>query len=272
MKSVLVIGANGMLGYAVSEYFKLSNYRVESITRKQFDIGNDNIEQLESVVKNVDFAVNCAGIINTRTSEFPVEEVLKVNSVFPRNLARLCKKCQKFCFHITTDCAFSGKRGLYMESDYFDAKDVYGLSKCGGETPDCMTLRTSIIGEEKNASRSLLEWAKSQKGKTVNGFTNHLWNGVTTVYLAQIIGDIHNQKLYEGGIFHIFSNEIVSKFELLSMINQIYDLGITINRFETPQSCNRSLSSEKDLCGKVVKISLREQIEQMNKFFRGIRK
>lgn len=272
MKSVLVIGANGMLGYAVSEYFKLSNYHVECITRKQFDIAKDNIEQLESVVKDVDFTVNCAGIINIRTAEVPIEEVLKVNSVFPRNLARLCKKFRKSCFHITTDCAFSGKRGLYTEFDYLDAEDVYGLSKCGGETTDCMTLRTSIIGEEQNASRSLLEWAKSQKGKTVNGFTNHLWNGVTTLYLAQIIEDILNLNLYEGGIFHVFSDEIVSKFELLSMINQIYDLGITINRFETPQSCNRSLSSEKDLCKRVVKISLRTQIEQMKKFFEEIRK
>jgi len=272
MKSVLVIGANGMLGYAVSEYFKLSNYHVECITRKQFDIAKDNIEQLESVVKDVDFTINCAGIINIRTAEVPVEEILKVNSVFPGNLARLCKKFRKSCFHITTDCAFSGKRGLYTESDYLDAEDVYGLSKCGGETTDFMTLRTSIIGEEKNASRSLLEWAKSQKEKTVNGFTNHLWNGVTTLYLAQIIEDILNLRLYEGGIFHVFSDEIVSKFELLSMINQIYDLGITINRFETPQSCDRSLSSEKDLCKRVVKISLRTQIEQMKKFFEEIRK
>ena len=121
MKSVLVIGANGMLGYAASEYFKRSNYYVESITRKEFDIAKDGIEELENIVKNIDFAVNCAGIINKRISEFPIEDVLRVNAIFPRNLAKLCGKYEKLCFHITTDCVFSGKRGMYTESDYFDA-------------------------------------------------------------------------------------------------------------------------------------------------------
>ena len=54
MRSVLVIGANGMLGYAVSEYFKLSGYSLKCVTRKQFDIAKDNIKQLESIVKNVE--------------------------------------------------------------------------------------------------------------------------------------------------------------------------------------------------------------------------
>ena len=272
MKSVFVIGANGMLGYAVSEYFKRNDYSVESITRKEFDIAKDGIEQLESTVKNVDFVVNCAGIIKPRIAETPIEDILKVNSIFPRNLARLCNKYEKPCFHITTDCVFSGKRGMYTESDYFDAEDVYGLSKCAGDIADCMVLRTSIIGEEKNSSRSLLEWIRSEKGNTVNGFTNHLWNGVTTLYLAEIIENILNLNLYEPGIFHIYSDKIVSKFELLGMVNEIYDLGITINRFETSQSCDRSLSSEKDICKKVVKKSLKAQVEEMKRFFEGIQK
>jgi dTDP-4-dehydrorhamnose reductase len=130
-----------------------------------------------------------------------------------------------------------------------------------------MVLRTSIIGEEKNTSRSLLEWVRSEKGNTINGFANHFWNGVTTLYLAEIIEDILNLNFYEPGIFHIFSDKIVSKFELLHVINDTYSLGITINRFETPRSCNRSLYSEKCLCEKVVKKPLRSQIEEMRMFF-----
>lgn len=267
MKSVLVIGSNGMLGYAVSEYFKRRNCHVECITRKQFDIAGDSIEKLNPIAKTVDFAVNCAGIINKRISEFAVEDILKVNSVFPQNLAKLFDRHRKACFHITTDCVFSGNRGLYTESDYFDAEDVYGLSKCGGDMAECMVLRTSIIGEEKNNSRSLLEWTRSQSGNMVNGYINHLWNGVTTIYLAEIIDNIQELNLYESGIFHIFSDPVVSKFELLCMINEVYDLQLTINRFETSRSCDRSLTSEKDLCKKVVKKSLKIQIEEMKRFF-----
>ena len=181
MKNVLVIGSNGMLGYAVLEYFKRKNYHVRSITRKQFDIAKDSIEKLGDIAETVDFAVNCAGIINKRVSEFAIEDILKVNSIFPRNLGKLFNKHGKACFHITTDCVFSGERGLYTESDYFDAEDIYGLSKAGGDMPECMVLRTSIIGEENSNSRSLLEWARNQSGNTINGYTNHLWNGVTTL-------------------------------------------------------------------------------------------
>ena len=106
-----------------------------------------------------------------------------------------------------------------------------------------------------------------QKGQSINGFTNHFWNGVTTVYLAEIIHIIVSRDLYGTGIFHIFSDEVVSKFELLVMINHIYDLGITINRFETPRSYNRTLYSEKALCKQVVHKSLRQQIEEMRRFF-----
>lgn len=267
MERILVIGANGMLGYAVSEYFNRNKYYVEEITRKEFDIAKSGIELIENTIKNADFVINCAGVIKSRIDDTPIEDILKVNAIFPRNLAKLCNSYEKPCFHITTDCAFSGKSGKYTESSYFDAEDVYGLSKCAGEIADCMVLRTSIIGEEKGNSRCLLEWVRSNKGKTVNGFTNHLWNGVTTVYLAEIIENILKQKLYTPGIYHIFSDRIVSKFELLQIINEIYSLGITINSFETPEPCDRSLSSEKELCNKVVKKSLRIQIEELKKFF-----
>lgn len=267
MKKAVVIGANGMLGYAVSEYFKHKEYSVEPVTRRKFDIAKENIKKLDSMVKSSDFVVNCAGVIIQRIAGTPIEEVLKVNSTFPRNLAKLCNRYDKLCFHVTTDCVYSGKKGKYTESDYFDAEDVYGLSKNAGDITDCMVLRTSFIGEEKNTSRSLLSWVKSQKGKTINGYTNHYWNGVTTLYFAEIIETILKKDLYEKGLFHIFSNDVVSKFELIEIINEIYNWEIKINKFETPELCDRSLASEKKLCKKVVRKSLRTQIEEMKTFF-----
>ncbi|MFC1984226.1 SDR family oxidoreductase [Chloroflexota bacterium] len=267
MKKVGVIGANGMLGDVLSEYFRNKAYNVESITRREFNIAEENIKNLDSVVKSLDFVVNCVGIIKPRIAETPIEEVLKVNSIFPMNLARLCNRYEKPCFHVTTDCVYSGKKGKYTELDYFDAEDVYGLSKNAGDMTDCMVIRTSLIGEERNTLRSLLSWVKSQKGKTINGYTNHYWNGVTTLYFAEIIETILKKDLYAKGIYHIFSKEIVSKFELIEMINKIYSLGITVNKFKAPESCDRSLSSEKELCNKIVRKSLRIQIEEMKTFF-----
>jgi len=48
-------------------------------------------------------------------------------------------------------------------------------------------LRASIIGPEPKAHVSLLDWFLGQKkDAAVNGFTNHQWNGVTTLHFARL--------------------------------------------------------------------------------------
>lgn len=268
MEKILVIGSNGMLGYAVSEYFASKNYNVVKLSRNDFDIGIEPHENFVKFLDGIDLVINCAGLIKPTIGNFPIEQAIRVNSIFPRNIALMTKARNIKCFHITTDCVYSGKKGNYNESDLFDADDLYGMTKNAGENKDCMVLRTSIIGEEKNNSRSLLEWAKSQKGKEVNGFTNHLWNGVTTLYLAEIIENILKNNLYKEGIFHIHSPNTVNKFELLNLFNDIYQLNyLKINPVEAKDKIDRTLSSVYDLTKNVCTKKLEEQISEMKNFF-----
>lgn len=267
MNEVLVLGAGGMLGYAVSEYFKSKNYIVTELTRAEFDITKDEVAKLDDFVSSNDVVINCAGVIKPRINAMTVEDVLMVNSVFPRNLAKLCIKLDKKCFHITTDCVYSGKKGNYDESDYFDADDVYGLSKSGGDFAECMVLRTSIIGEEKGQGRSLLEWARSQAGKEVNGFLNHDWNGVTTVYLAEIIETILKNNLYKKELFHIHSPNSLNKFELVSCFNEVYNLNMKVNPVNAQTVVDRTMTSVKDLSKKVCTKTITQQVKEMYQFF-----
>ncbi len=267
MEKILVIGSTGMLGYAVSSYLKSRGYDVLDISRNEFDIAGDPIEKLEPFLEGVQTAINCAGVIKPTIAKNSIENVLKINSLFPRNLAKLCIKKEIKCFHITTDCVYTGKKGKYTEEDYFDADDLYGLSKNAGENRDCMVLRTSIIGEENGQSRSLLEWAKSQSGKVVNGFTNHLWNGVTTLYLAEVIENILKNNLYQKGIFHIHSPNAVNKYELLQIFDSVYELNLKINPLEAKDAIDRSLSSVYPLSAQAAQITLEEQIRAMKEFF-----
>lgn len=268
MEKVAVIGSTGMLGYAVSNYYKSKEYKVVEVARNEFDIANDGIEKLEGYLKGCSFVINCAGVIKPTIAKNSIENVLRINSMFPRNLAKLCSRMEIKCFHVTTDCVYTGKKGSYSEEDFFDADDLYGLSKNAGENRDCMVLRTSIIGEENGQSRSLLEWAKSQAGKEVNGFTNHLWNGVTTLYLAEVIENILKQNLYEKGIFHIHSPNKVNKYELLQMFDEIYELKFAkINAVEAKDAIDRSMTSIFDKTEKVCTKELQQQIKEMREFF-----
>lgn len=268
MKNILVIGAKGMLGYAVSTYFSTKDYNVTNISRSEFDIAFDPIENLEQYFADLDVVINCAGVIKPMIEKNTIENILKVNSIFPRNLAKLSNKYSVKCFHITTDCVYSGIKGNYSEADYFDAEDVYGLSKNAGENSECMVLRTSIIGEEKGQSRSLLEWAKSQAGKDVNGYTNHFWNGVTTVYLAEVIENILLNNLYQKGLFHIHSPNTVNKFELLKIFNSAYELKFSkINEMEAKIAIDRSMSSVYELAAKVCIKTIEQQVIEMRNLF-----
>lgn len=270
MNRVVVFGSTGMLGYAVEEYFQRRDYKVTGITRIDFDIARDPIEALEGVIAGADFVINCAGVIKPRIASLSVEDVIRVNSIFPRNLAKLCKLKSIPCFHVTTDCVYSGKQGRYNENDYFDADDLYGLSKNAGESAECMVLRTSIIGEERGQSRSILEWARSQSGRKISGFTNHLWNGVTTVYLAEIIESIVMNDLYHEGIVHIHSPNTVTKYELVSIFNRVYELSMTINPGEAQHACDRSLSSIYPLSKQLVTKTIEEQVREMRQFFEAV--
>jgi dTDP-4-dehydrorhamnose reductase len=271
MGKIIVLGSTGMLGYAVSSYFRSKEYEVVQISRNEFDIANEPISKFEEYLNNADVVINCAGVIKPRIAQNTLENVLKINSIFPRNLANVCNKMGIKCFHITTDCVYSGKKGSYNEEDYFDADDLYGLSKNAGETKDCMVLRTSIIGEEKGQSRSLLEWAKSQAGKEVNGFTNHKWNGVTTLYLAEIIENILKNNFYQKGLFHVHSPNTVNKYELLNIFNEVYELKFSkINDIEAKDTVDRSLSTVYKLSSKVCTKTLQQQVREMKEFFLNV--
>jgi len=270
MKNILVTGSNGMLGFAVSEYFLNKDYHVEKITRADFDIASQPFEDFIFLLDEIEVVINCAGVIKPTIANNTIENVLKINSIFPRNLAKVCDQKGIKCFHVTTDCVYTGRKGNYDENDYFDSDDLYGLSKNAGENKDCMVIRTSIIGEENGRSRSLLEWAKSQAGKEVNGFTNHKWNGVTTLYFAEVIENILKNNLYQKGLFHVHSPNTVDKYELLQIFNEVYELKLKINAIEAKDTIDRSIASVYDLSAKVCTKTLQQQVKEMQEFFQKV--
>lgn len=265
---VMVLGSTGLLGCSVGKHFKEKNnfetfltYRSDNISYGENKIYFDAIETPLTVLPKVDYLINCIGIIKPFMHN-DKEKNIYINSVFPHKLSKYCKKNNIKLIHITTDCVFSGKDGNYDENSYHDCLDVYGKSKSLGEPNDCMLLRTSIIGEEIHKNASLIEWAKSMKGETIDGYVNHLWNGVTTKHYAELCEKIITNNLYEESLFHIHSN-VISKCDLLQMINDKFKLDLNIRQKETDISINRSLSTIKQLNNKLNVKPLEQQIREL---------
>lgn len=261
---IFVFGANGMLGTYVTHYLS-KYYEIVPLTRKDYDLANVNFNSLytfllsKDIEKN-DIIINCAGII-PQTGNSNKKSFYIVNTVFPLLLNNICNIYKVKNIHVTTDCVFSGKHGWYDELSEADEVSDYGVSKHLGEKSNATIIRTSIIGEELNNKRSLLEWVRSNKNSVINGYVNHYWNGVTCLQLAKIIHEMISENKYWNGVRHIFSPDYVSKYDLVSMINKIYDLNIIINKFVTEETIDKTLCSVYNLEFNIP--SLKQQIEEM---------
>ncbi|HSX09834.1 MAG TPA: sugar nucleotide-binding protein [Candidatus Saccharimonadales bacterium] len=261
-KKVAIIGPTGMLGSAVYNLFK-DKYKLVLVYRDEEKIqrlnklfgGLKNHKKVQSNLKDlyddykkrkshgfypgkktkelvekigqVDAVINCSGIIIPYMSEDPFDTFF-INSSLPHILSTIYK--EKF-IHITTDCVFDGLIGApYNEKSSKNPRDLYGLSKSLGEPySHSLVLRTSIIGHEIAQYNSLLEWTRRQNGKTIFGYTNHIWNGLTTKQLAIILDQIidNRSEFPDVGLFHLFSTAL-SKYELLLKIKDKYKLDIKV--------------------------------------------
>ncbi len=245
--NVLIIGSTGMLGNTLKKYLTKINIDFKTLDRNDIDLSKCGfIEIEESIVKsNCDVVINCAGIVKQR-KKTPTADFIHVNSLIPHWVADICEKKGIKMIHITTDCVFDGQLGDYKENDIHNTYDDYGRSKSMGEPNNCTVIRTSIIGEEEKNKLSLLEWVKSNKNGNINGYKNHIWNGVTCLQLSKIMMDIANNMSYWEGVKHIFSNK-VSKYDLSKMINEIYDLNIKITPIDDVYSVNRTIDTIYDV-------------------------
>ncbi|MBN1496564.1 MAG: sugar nucleotide-binding protein [Spirochaetes bacterium] len=261
---VIIFGANGMMGrYAYSVLKK--HYTSVPLMRDDFDIRL--VSELNAALERVsvqkgDVVINCAGIINKRLPETGIKEMIYVNALFPRALSNYCVLRGSHLVHISTDCVFSGRRGRYIETDPTDAEDEYGITKLIGEPEDAMVIRTSFIGEEPGAKRSLLEWVRKQNGR-VPGYVDHRWNGLTCYSLALILKEIIDGGIIWKGIRHIHSPDSLTKYELLSIINNSYNLGLEIHPVSAGY-CNRTLASMHEPLFAVPGIAI--QVEEQKKF------
>lgn len=268
-KKVVVLGANGMLGSMIMRVLSLDNsifligtVRNNSETKllaKKYpqakisvlDLDHADIGVIQKAVSPADWAINCIGILKPYISEddhFKIERAIRINSLYPHLLAKAAEKAGAKIIQIETDCVFSGKRGNYVESDPHDPLDVYGKTKSLGESynKNVFHLRCSIIGPEPKAHVSLLDWFLTQKKNAeVNGFTNHYWNGITTLNFARIAWGIIRKDLKLARLQHVVPQNKLAKARMLEVAKIAFHReDIKIKPIKAEYFLNRTLSTD----------------------------
>lgn len=258
---ILVLGHKGMLGRAVSKFFKENtNHEVATVSSRWGESNfNKEVKNLEA-----DFIINGIGKIPQKKPL--VEEYTSLNVELPRFLETLGTKI----IHPSTDCEFKGdipKGESYKKTSLRDADDIYGVSKASisAEIEDSFKntkiIRVSIIGHEENTNLALLDWFLSQTG-SVKGFTNHYWNGITTLEWAK-----QCQRVIENWDNFPILNQLgtkshYSKFDIITLAKDIYKKNIEIIPFTTEISANKCLASD------IIVPELPTQLEEIKSFFK----
>lgn len=226
---LLILGGKGMAGHVIKDYFmQREHYEVLYTSRDPNDeagiyLDVTNVKRVEEVIEltKPDIIINCIGLLNEQANNNPLL-AFQVNSLLPHQLAKLAERHNGKLIQISTDCVFSGLEGDYTEDQFPDGTSIYAQSKQLGEiiNNQHLTIRTSIIGPElKEEGIGLFLWFMNQSGE-IKGYEKVLWNGVTTLELAKAIEEMIHHRV--TGLYHLGSSKKVSKYELLMLIQDVF--------------------------------------------------
>jgi len=280
---IAVLGANGMLGSMLVDYLSKYFEVVATIRSRGYnppkgvklmylDAIKDSDAQIAHVIKDCQWVINAIGAIPQRVegymrfflinAKFPLDLIrltrkpiiqvatdciysgymrfFLINAKFPLDLIRLTRKP---IIQVATDCIYSGQKGNYIETDMSVPADDYGKSKKEGEVvaPNMHHIRCSIVGPEKHGE-SLL--GKFLNNEIRQGYTNHLWNGVTTLHFAKVCRGVIENNTSISKMQHLVPADRVSKYELLKLFAKEFKRGdIQLEPTEAPEKINRTLST-----------------------------
>jgi len=238
-----VLGHRGMLGNVVRRFLEEHGFSCLT-TDHRYDGSPESPLVAEVAESDADVVVNCAGVTTQR--QISDERLMVANALLPQHLAAAIGP-SRLLIHASTDCVFAGGAGRHRVDQPPDATDPYGLSKRLGElvlhAPErrVLVLRTSIVGPEERSARGLLAWFLSQSGPA-RGWTDHLWNGITTLAWAKLAAEFATGKRpMDAGLQQPTTAEAMSKYELLQLFADVYDHRIGIEAVATGNGIDRTL-------------------------------
>jgi dTDP-4-dehydrorhamnose reductase len=254
---VAILGSTGMLGSMMRRYLS-EQPGYELICPSRASLNSEApflVYRLSDILQCSDYAINCIGVIKPKIDEqdcYSVERAVQINALFPYRLAEAAVTTRCKILQIATDCVYSGtgqSAGVHDELSPHDPLDVYGKTKSLGEvvSPNVHHLRCSVIGPEGvgRPRDSLLEWFLGQpQGAQVKGFTNHCWNGITTLAFAKICHGVMQQGIVPQPLQHIVPRNRIAKADLLSHFRYFYGRpDIVIDRVDASVAVNRTLTT-----------------------------
>ena len=237
MKHVLVLGATGMLGFAVHRFLHDAGAKVTGAVRRvpssdqrwaqdlsyvqSGDLADTTL--LEPLLREGDWDVVINCIAEKKGADIaPGGRLHTLIVALPAMLGRLTAETDLRLIHFSTDAVFLATSGAPFSetaTPIAEGLDAYASSKLEGEqtSSHALTIRTSMIGIAPMRPVGMLPWLLSADGPVVQGYANYLFTGLPVTEIARFLAKIvMDSGPVPHGILHL-PGPAISKYELLRL-------------------------------------------------------
>jgi dTDP-4-dehydrorhamnose reductase len=244
MKSVLIIGANGLIGqhmartlaptckvyacgsesaFADSE-ITIEGYRNLDITRRK------EVKRIFASF-HPDIIINAASLRNINLCEIEKTLCWDVNVRGVENIVEVSQEFNPLFIQISSVHVFNGKSGMYKESDIPEPVNYFGKSALSAEKRiqksglEYIIARTvSVYGNGIKIGQNFVSQIKDKlsQDRTIEALTDHKINPTVANELALAIFQLIEKEEY--GIFHVAGSQSCSYYEFALEIARTFKL------------------------------------------------
>jgi dTDP-4-dehydrorhamnose reductase len=246
MKKIVITGSNGLLGQSLLKLLLKENnkYQVfgfsKGVSRSgrtdfyfvSIDITNEENLKKELLKIQPDAIINTAAMTQVDDCEIRKEACDVLNIEVVKWLKEVAEIINCHVIHLSTDFIFDGKKGYYKETDAPNPLSYYGISKVKSEEIllnskiDFTILRTILVyGKVHDMSRTnIVLWVREmlEKGKEITIVDDQFRMPTFVDDLALSCKLAIDKKA--TGIFHISSTKLMSIFEIVHEVANIFGL------------------------------------------------
>jgi dTDP-4-dehydrorhamnose reductase len=256
--NILVTGGNGQLANNIKEIVKEHNDIFTFVSRRDFDITDEESVNAYFSEHDIDVVINCAAYTKVDLAEDERIIAFDVNVNAVKYLAKASEGCGAELYHLSTDFVFDGESRIpYREVDACNPLSVYGKTKYEGEmTALKYCSKTQIIRASwlysvfgNNFVKTIVRLASERDGLSI--VADQIGTPTNAENLAKtILIMIASDKKYYGEIYHFSDEGDCSWYDFASEIIRLKGIDCTIKPIPSEAYPQKALRPEYSVMSK----------------------
>lgn len=230
IKTVLVIGGSGFLGWHLAKYLKDTDrvyasyqshpFQIDKCITLRLDIRDKAAVRVAMKQIQPDIIFHTAALAKVDPCEKNKELAHQINVEGTKNLVTESPKSGRFIY-ISTDLVFNGEKSFYQETDVPDPLNFYGETKLLGEAvitenaSDFLIVRISLMyGYGNGISENFLDWLRKtlNQGARVKLFVDQYRTPLLVSEAIRALREISGAPV-QNEIFHLGGRERMNRYE-----------------------------------------------------------